>query len=174
MFPAIPQTSPILVKPRFDVLAQAQAQLNQKPSFDLPAPLQNMKLQVVKGDLIPSDPAIMAKVQEVMAMIEWMESSEGLAHRQNQIAIQNTRPVELAIYQGNKIIGFKSEDSGFTGANGMAGILPDGWGKMSPHELKQALNEELSNGRNGQFTIRTINEGLKMTTGQAMDILIDS
>ncbi len=110
--------------------------------------------------------AAWAETQRAMEEMAWRESEEGQAWQAEMLAEQRAQPVDLVVYQGDRIVAFRTENSGFTSLNSM-GSLPDGWSDMSAEELEEALEDyALSRG----YTIQTQADGLNMTNGEAVDI----
>ncbi|MEJ2028744.1 MAG: hypothetical protein P8X66_02525 [Maritimibacter sp.] len=162
---------------------------NALPTFGSVKVEDLKEVPVSQFNKVKSDPETMARVQEVLTLEAWTHSPEGMAWREEQLAKQSAQPVELAVYQGDKLVAYKTsgfqpvelavyqgdklvayKTSGFTSTNALHSILPDGWGEMSPNELKQALVTEFRNRGMGNISIRTSTEGLNMTGGEASDI----
>ncbi|MEJ1998905.1 MAG: hypothetical protein P8X76_12360 [Maritimibacter sp.] len=141
---------------------------NALPTFGSVKVEDLKEVPVSQFNKVKSDPETMARVQEMLTLEAWTHSPEGMAWREEQLAKQSAQPVELAVYQGDKLVAYKT--SGFTSTNALHSILPDGWGEMSPNELKQALATEFRNRGMGNISIRTSTEGLNMTGGEASDI----
>ncbi|RAP39416.1 hypothetical protein BYZ73_20660 [Rhodovulum viride] len=105
----------------------------------------------------------MAMLAKSEAEAAWMDSAEGKAWQAEQLAKQNAQPVELAVYKGDKMVGFMA--GGFAARDSIAGFLPSNWENMSIDDLSQVF-------RSRGFKVVTAKEGLNMNQGQA-DIIIN-
>ncbi|WP_299962090.1 hypothetical protein [uncultured Roseobacter sp.] len=120
----------------------------------------------VSAEDVPGLSDMIARMNETHLRLEWEASPDGVAWRAAQLAEQNARPVELAVYKGDSMVAFKS--GGFASRDALSGILPDNWDKMAIDDLKDALYAHLSSP--GAYRIVTSTDGLTMTHGEAAEI----
>lgn len=115
-----------------------------------------------------SHEGFVARMEIYNAQKAWFESAEGQAWQADQLEKQNAAPVELAVFQGDQLVAFKSEGQGFAARGSLSDLLPDNWGELSPAQLRDALEEQLSDiGVANDLSIRIARDGLAMNTGQA-------
>ncbi|MBL3572089.1 hypothetical protein, partial [Rhodovulum visakhapatnamense] len=135
-----------------------QADFRLKLANARPVTPEELGIELTKGS--GEFTAILARSNAEAA---WMESAEGKAWQAEQLAKQNAIPVELAVYKGDKMVGFMA--GGFAARDSIAGFLPRNWENMSIDDLSQVF-------RSRGFKVVTAKEGLSMNQGQA-DIIIN-